>query len=355
MRYIPYCVASDLNHRRGEDLTTEDKCINFMDDHNGRVDNLDYTRDMLSKFDTGSSVCALDSVSLLDADAILSSTCVVLSAASNVASLKFPDMTMQKVLASLERIEGKLTTILKTPLKKAIDTFEFVLSAVRSGNFQSANDKLERLIDNAQTAFHYADGYEMSVGTYRECARAIRILMFGHLLQESYDRETMVFLTTDQLPANKVMLLGYTFERIARKCIEQKKNVKTSSWGLQSDSKKSEAQDILDSILRFAYPHISRAKKLTDMNKHLMLKDLSKNSLQFDVLPELLPMGYEDATQLTLGYLSGPDGNNSTVKVLVWREEDYVRCEYKKARSRTKIQSENESVVMEVPYLLVTG
>ena len=99
--------------------------------------------------------------------------------------------------------------------------------------------------------------------------------MFGHLLKESYHKGRKFFLTSDQLPINKITLIGETLEEVARKSIEQKRNVKTTSWGLQIDSKKSEAQDILDSILKFAYPYISRAKKLTEMNNHLTIDDSS--------------------------------------------------------------------------------
>ena len=245
-----------------------------MDDHNARFDGVsdtkDFTREILSKFDISSSASSLS-----DPESVLFSACVVLSAASNVASLKFPDMTIHKVLASLEMIEGNLKTILETPLKKAMNTFEFILKAVRSGSFESAYDKLERLIDNAETAFLYADKNDLSIKSYRECSKGIRLFMFGHLLKESYHKGRKFFLTSDQLPINKITLIGETFEEVARKSIEQKKNVKTTTWGLQIDSKKSEAQDILDSILKFAYPYISRAKKLTEMNNHLTIDDSS--------------------------------------------------------------------------------
>ena len=95
--------------------------------------------------------------------------------------------------------------------------------------------------------------------------------------------ESKFFLTSDQLPINKITLIGETFEEVARKSIEQKKSVKTTTWGLQIDSKKSEAQDVLDSILKFAYPYISRAKKLNDMNKQLTKQDASSGYLQFCV------------------------------------------------------------------------
>ena len=335
-------------------MTEEEKCVNFMDDHNARVDGvsdtIDFTREMLSKFDIGSSVAVLDTVASLDPEIVLSTACVVLSAASNVAALKFPDMTMYKVLASLERIEGNLKKILETPLKKAINTFEFILKAVRSGNFKSAFDKLERLIDNAETAFLYADKDELSIKDYRECAKGIRLFMFGHVLIESYSEERRVFLSLEQLQPSKVTLIGDTLEMVARKCIEQKKNVKTTSWGFESDTKKSEAQDVLDSILKFAYPYISTAKKLTGMNRNLMMQDTSSSSYhQVSLLADLLPMGYEDATRLVVGYSFDAKGQKYVVKVDVWREEDSVWCGYENYWKEFNINPETKKVVMEMP------
>ena len=78
-------------------------------------------------------------------------------------------------------------------MKKAINTFEFILKAVKSGNFESAFDKVERLIDNAETAFLYADKEELTIKDYRECAKGIRLFMFGHLLKESFDKEKGFF------------------------------------------------------------------------------------------------------------------------------------------------------------------
>ena len=163
-----------------------------MDDNIARVDaasiNINIMRDMLSKFDIGSTVGDLDNVAPLDSETVLSTACVVLSAASNVASLKLPDMTMFKLLASVERIERSLNAVLKTPLEKAINTFEFILKAVRNGKFESAYDKLERLIDNAETAFLYASKNVLPIKSYQECAKGIRLFMFGHILKESYDK-----------------------------------------------------------------------------------------------------------------------------------------------------------------------
>ena len=122
---------------------------------------------IMSKFEV-SSVAKLGAVvAEIEPEAVMTATCVVLSAASNVASLKFPDLTMHKVLASLKRIEGRLDQILTAPLNKAIDYYKTVINAVISENFKLAFDKLPILMENATTAFHYANKKDIGIESYR--------------------------------------------------------------------------------------------------------------------------------------------------------------------------------------------
>ena len=349
-------------------MTAEEKFVNTIDAHNKRVDSvsstIDFAREMLSNLDERSSIAVVDTVASVDPETVITTVSFILSTASDVAVLRLPDITMIRILASLKRIEGGLAQILEAPLRKAIDTFEFILKAASTGNFESAYDKLEKLIDNAETAFHYTDKNELSIESYRECAKATRLLMFGHLLKESYDKTRKVFVPPCQLHPNKITLIGQTLEMIVRKCIEQKEKVIITSWGIfriQNDGKKSEAQDILDSILKFGYPFISRAKKLTtDMTHKLMIQDFATNHHQVSLLPDVLPMGREDATKLTLGYSNDSDGKKSLVKVIVWKEEDSVWCEYENFKGHVKLESDTTEVVMELPVprplkLIATG
>ena len=115
----------------------------------------------MSNFDMGSTV------SQLEPEAVMTATCVVLSAASNVASLKLPDLTMHKVLASLQSIEDKLDQVLTTPLKMAIDGFDTVINAVLTGDFKRAFDQLHSLIRDSRQAFHYADKKNIGIESFR--------------------------------------------------------------------------------------------------------------------------------------------------------------------------------------------
>ena len=121
----------------------------------------------MSKFEFGSAVAKLETVAEIGPEAVMTATCVVLSAASNVASLKFPDMTMQKVLAALQRIEGKLDQMLTTPLNKALDYYKNVINAVLTENFKLAFEKLPLLMDNASTAFHYVNKKDIGIESFR--------------------------------------------------------------------------------------------------------------------------------------------------------------------------------------------
>ena len=123
----------------------------------------------------------------------------------------------------------------------------------------------------------------------------------------------------------------------------QKDNVKLTTYGFFSVAKKSEVQDLLDSILKIAYPYISQARKLTDMNKQLE----SGAELKFSLLPEALPMGYEDKTPVIVGFEKNKNGKNSVVKVYVWREGTDVYYEHKDDMFYKPITSENSPVVMD--------
>ena len=165
-------IVSGLNNARGKDVSGKDRALQFADEvvsaHKNYKTGYDVVKGIMSKFDVGSTVAKLGStVAEIEPEAVMTATCVVLSAASNVASMKFPDLTMYKVLASLQRIEEGLDQLLTTPLNKAIDYYKTVLNAVLSDNFKLAFEKLPLLKDNATTAFGYADKKNIGIKSFR--------------------------------------------------------------------------------------------------------------------------------------------------------------------------------------------
>jgi len=270
------------------------------------------------------------------------SACVVISTASSVASLKIPDVTTQRILMTVMKIEKGVDKILKTPLKTALEHFGSILDAVETGNFEIAFETIPVLKEDAMKAFHYMDDEKkISVENFKGCTKALKLHMFAEILRVSYDRERKIFIMPEKLQENQVVLIAKALEKIARKCINQKEKVKTKSWGFEQGSIKSEAQDCLDQILILAYPYISRAKKLTDIKKQLTMSDPSLS--KFCLLPELLPT----QTQLIVGVQTDEKGEKSVARIRVWRNETHVYYEHKGVVFYKPIISECEPVDME--------
>ena len=87
---------------------------------------------------------------------------------------------------------------------------------------------------------------------FRECCKAIRLLMFAIILDASYDEEKRVFLSPDKIPPNKMNFILLELKKIIDRSSEQKDNVKLTAYGFFTVAKKSEVQDLLDSILKIS-------------------------------------------------------------------------------------------------------
>ena len=165
-------LGSGLSSARGVDVSDKDRALQFADKvvsaHKNYKTGYDAVTGIMSKYDVGSNVAELGStVARIEPEAVMTATCVVLSAASNLAAMKFPDLTMHKVLASLQNIEGKLDQILAAPLKLAIDGYDTVVNKVITKDFKRAYEQLQHLIRDARQAFHYADKKNIGIQSFR--------------------------------------------------------------------------------------------------------------------------------------------------------------------------------------------
>ena len=154
-----------------------------------------------------------------------------------------------------------------------------------------------------------------------------------------------MFLSPDKLPSNKMDLILLELNTIIGRSSAQKENVKLTSFGF-SVAKKSEVQDLLDSILKIAYPYISQARGLTDMHKELEYSRPGAG-LKFSLLPEALPVGHEDKTPVILGLQKDEQDIKSVVKVYVWRGKQCVWYQHEGDAFYKPIISETEPVDME--------
>ena len=172
VKAISNVVVSDLNTGRGVDVTDEERRQQWEDQLQSAQDYYETGQEVvntiMSKFDVGSVVAKLDTtVAKIDTEAVMTASCVALSAASNIVTLKPPDLTAHQVLEALKRIEGKIDKQLKTPLKMAVNGYKTVMNAVRTANFKEAYTQLHDLIRDARQAFHYANDEEIEIESYR--------------------------------------------------------------------------------------------------------------------------------------------------------------------------------------------
>ena len=121
--------------------------------------------------------------------------------------------------------------------------------------------------------------------------------------------------------------------------------MKTKSWGFEKEKKKTQAQKCLNQIHKLASPYISRAKKLLNPNKQLAMS-LGEH-YKLHLLPELLPIGYDDRTEIIVGVQSTEkQEEKSIVKFGVFRREDNRVVSYDGKFYFKPIISESEPVVM---------
>ena len=156
----------------------------------------------------------------------------------------------------------------------------------------------------------------------------MRLVMFGKILYESFDRKKKMFISADKLAQNRLSNIQGEFDDIVNQNWEQKEKVKlkkTFHIKVDSDSE-AEAQNLLNSILKITYPYISQARKLTNMNK--LQENPSGARLKFSLLPEALPFGYKDKTSVIIGLYMNYNGNMSVVTVDVWKSKKNVYYEH---------------------------
>ena len=173
----------------------------------------------------------------------------------------------------------------------------------------------------------------------------MRLLIFAVILDASYDKDKRVFLSPDKLLPNKMNFILLELKKIIVRSSEQKNNVKLTSFGFFTIAKKSDVQDLLDSILKITYPYISQARKLTDMTQQLSSD--SGPGLKFRLLPEALPLGYEDKTSVIVGFRANKNGKKTVLKVFVWKDATDVWYRHKNSMFYKPIISKCTPVDME--------
>merc|ERR1711911_346798 len=106
-------------------------------------------------------------------------------------------LTLAQIKESIQRIEGKITTILETPLKQAKDRFRAALNMMSHDDPKKAYKTLKDVLDHATQAFYYMDSNDMSMTELEACVQASQLLIFSNIARFSYDESSKSFLPCD--------------------------------------------------------------------------------------------------------------------------------------------------------------
>ena len=199
---------------------------------------------------------------------------------------------------------------------------------------KDAYNSLDKVIENATKAFYYVSGKKIDTVCFQESVKAMQLLIFARISRYSYDDEKNCFLPFHTLSLNIVRLIGQCLVDLVNKSLDQKKNVKTTFFSLESKTEQSQKiQDILDQILKICYSYISQARGWTNM-----VTNISPYFVEFKitVMPLFVPEGKEDATNVMVGVKPGDD---QPVSVLLWRTATHVCSMYGDIVSLKKISS----------------
>ena len=128
--------------RQLRELTLEE-AESYLDTWNTLIDQTDSAqkiaksaKQFLSKFQE------IQDLAARAPEVVMTTLSTVLSLASYVSYLRGPDTTMADIQKSLNQINAKIDKILATPLKKALDNFEYAMNLIVTGCYESAFEKL---------------------------------------------------------------------------------------------------------------------------------------------------------------------------------------------------------------------
>ena len=217
---------------------------------------------------------------------------------STAKNIDLSALTLYQIKKSVEKIDRKVSKLLRAPLLNAIDHFNEVTDYFLSQDFEKAYVTLDKVLNNATDAFNKIADKNINIETFADCLKAAQLLIFSKIISESYDNGQKIFLPFSKLSKAKQSVISRFVLRNVDRCIELKKNVNVPMLAFNKEKKKSTIQDMLDSILQLAYPYVSQANEWTDFQT----KILEDNKISFQINPRYLPMGEEDKTEVIVGF-----------------------------------------------------
>jgi len=122
------------------------------------------------------------------------------------------------------------------------------------------------------------------------------------------------------------------------------------SFFSSGSQKKADLQNLLDVVLKIAYPFISEGYKYTSSLTKLTKKDCT---LKIKIDPKYIPFGSEDMTEIVIGVLVDKNGRSQVMKTNIWRTETEVFSLYGGPKAKIRPDSDIISMTVNVPNDLI--
>ena len=168
----------------------------------------------------------------------------ILNIASGFKRLDISALQLQRILETVQRMEGKIDKVLDTSLEMARDFLESVYNAIANDSFEYAYEIIANdLIPKASEAFYLEQKDKITPDNFYGCIQSIKILVLANVLVHSYNRKR--FQPYKVLSKKKKNLIADELERIVNKAISLKKIVYKRQFLMHSE-------DSLDSVLQVA-------------------------------------------------------------------------------------------------------
>ena len=261
---------------------------------------------------------------------------------SGFVSLDMTGFALAQIKATVDDIQKKVNAIHGAPQKLAIKNYLHVLNYLQNEQITLMIKEVEKMIDNARTAFVHTTSLDPTVKNLKDAVQVKILEMIAELLRQSVDKEgtkiTPFYLLSSKTKTSIANMMEDSLEELKN----FKEKIRKKYLGLvDSNRGKAERQDLLDSAYRVAYPFISEAKGKTNPLTSL------KSTFTFPVLVKLLPEGASDKTRVTIGV----EESEKQRAVLLWRFKSVVKvATWEGAVTEVPFEEDQEEVHVEINF-----
>jgi hypothetical protein len=289
--------------------------------------------------------------------AMLEAAQTIFQIGGGIMNLDLNSFTLARILETVKRIETKVDLILDAPLKVAIKHMKSAINTMESGNLEESLRYMDKVADQAMQGFEYAQK-STGIENFKNAVMAKKLLVFTKITKHSYNQDKKQVLPFYLLSKSKKELIAKELEAdtIDILTLEKKFKSKSVTRFLPGNRKKEkgEIKDISDSLLKVTYPYVSEGKGWT--STWAPMKD--EKTINWTVLPDLLPDGEEDCTTVYLGrtYTPGAARDASVLfKTRIWKKDSSVYIASHKSTAAYKFQSSSEEIVIPFDLTATTG